>query len=242
MFLALDTSTLTLSLALATPDGALVAEESLGPPQRQSELLPGAVSALLERHGHDVRALTGVVCGLGPGSFTGLRIGLATAKGLAYPLRLPLAGASSLAAVAFDGPADRELWAVATVKKGEVYLGRYRRTAAGVTALADEVVRTVAELADDTRRAGDEVLVLGPALLEVRAPLKQLGVPEARVHPGVLLPRAAALLALALPLPAYDEAALFRLEPRYLRSSGAEDNPKFPPLPGVEPVSRLKDD
>ncbi|WP_410478009.1 tRNA (adenosine(37)-N6)-threonylcarbamoyltransferase complex dimerization subunit type 1 TsaB [Myxococcus sp. MxC21-1] len=108
MFLSLDTSTLTLSLALVerAPDGALRTLEHVvvGPPRKQSELLPGIVGELLERHGATLPALEGLVVGLGPGSFTGLRIGLATVKSLAYATKLKVAGASSLAAVALEGP------------------------------------------------------------------------------------------------------------------------------------------
>jgi tRNA threonylcarbamoyl adenosine modification protein YeaZ len=100
LILALDCSTLTLSLALLRADGSVVEHRLVKPPIRQSEALPGEVDALLKAHGHSLADVTGFVCGLGPGSFTGLRIGLATAKGLAYALKKPIVGASSLAALA----------------------------------------------------------------------------------------------------------------------------------------------
>ena len=102
--LALDTSTLTLSLALLDPSGAVKEQLAIGPPRRTSEVLPGEIEALLSRHRLTPKSLTALVVGLGPGSFTGLRIGLATIKGLAYALRIPVAGVSSLAAVALGGP------------------------------------------------------------------------------------------------------------------------------------------
>lgn len=241
MILALDTSTLTLSMALARPDGSLVEACEIGPPRKQSEVLPLAMAELLERHQVPWGALTGLVVGLGPGSFTGLRIGLATAKGLAYALRLPLVGVSSLAALALDGPLDTELWALAVVKKGEFYLGRYRRKDHTVTALAQETSLPLSDLALSLRE-NPSVRALGPALVDWSASLEQLGVPSKQLVEGLGVPSALSLIRLALPMPSYSAQSLFALEPHYVRGSGAEENPKFPPLPGVEAKARLKDD
>ncbi len=241
MILALDCSTLSLSLALLRGDGSVVAQQVIGPPQRQSEVLPGAIDALVKAHGFALADVTTFVCGLGPGSFTGLRIGLATAKGLAYALRKPVVGVSSLAALALEGPEGVELVATAVVKKGELYVGRYRREGQGVVSLGPEVSLTVAQLAEVLRQA-PAARMIGPGLIDYRAPLEALGVPPASFLEGPLVPSAVALARLA-PRPAtFDLEALFALEPHYLRGSGAEENPKFPPLPGVEPKARLKED
>ncbi len=241
MILALDCSTLTLSLALLRADGSLVEHRVVGPPIRQSEALPGEIDAILKAHGHALAEVTGFVVGLGPGSFTGLRIGLATAKGLAYALRKPVAGASSLAALALEGPEGVELFATAVVKKGELYVGRYRREGQGVTALEPECSLTLAQVAARLL-AAPEARMIGPALTDYRAPLEALGVPATSFLEGPLVPSAVALARLATIPAAFDAEAMFALEPHYLRGSGAEENPKFPPLPGVEPKARLKED
>ena len=84
--------------------------------------------------------------------------------------------------------------------------------------------------------------MIGPALTDWRAPLEALGVPAKSFLPGPLVPSAIALAQLATLPPTYDADSLFALEPHYIRGSGAEENPKFPPLPGVEPKARLKED
>lgn len=242
VLLALDCSTLTLSLALLRRDGSVLEERFVGPPARQSEVLPGEIDALVKAHGLSLKDLTGFVVGLGPGSFTGLRIGLATAKGLAYALKVPVVGASSLAALACDGPLDVELVSTAVVKKGELYVGRYVRTASSLPASqAPETSLTVAELAEllKTRPAAR---MLGPGLIDYRAPLEALGVPSTSFLAGPFVPSAVAVAKLVSVPSAFDLQALFALEPHYLRGSGAEENPKFPPLPGVEPKARLKED
>ncbi len=236
MLVSLDTSTLTLSLALLAPAGEVVAQRFVGPPQRQSEVLPGEIQALLAAHGKTLRDVTGFVAGLGPGSFTGLRIGLATLKGLAYALKVPVAGVSSLAALAHEAAAGA-VFACAVVKKGELYVGRYD----GATLVRPEYSLTVAQLAD-ALKAEPTAKMIGPALTEYRAPLEALGVAASSFAEGPLVPSAVSLARLARLPTSYVAQDVFALEPHYLRGSGAEENPKFPPLPGVEPRARLKED
>ena len=240
MLLSLDTSTLTLSLSLLEAGGAVREELAVGPPRRTSEVLPGEIEALLHRHGLTPKSLTGLVVGLGPGSFTGLRIGLATIKGLAYALQIPVAGVSSLAAIALEGPEGVELCCAAVVKKGELYLGRYRREGQRVTSLHPEQALGLPAFAAEVLEG--EGLVLGPAIAEYGPRLIALGVPAERLRAAPAFPSAVALARLAVLPVVYEPASMFALEPHYLRSSGAEDNPKFPPLSGPVPGARLKED
>ncbi|MBX5482140.1 MAG: tRNA (adenosine(37)-N6)-threonylcarbamoyltransferase complex dimerization subunit type 1 TsaB [Myxococcaceae bacterium] len=243
MLLALDTSTLTLSLALVDGVAPLRVVEHLliGPPRKQSEMLPAVIGELLDRHGVKLASLEGIVVGLGPGSFTGLRIGLSAAKALAYAARLPLAGGSSLAAVAQEGPPDVPLFCLAVVRAQELYVGRYRRTGSRVEALAPEDALTPAKLAEAMQKE-PEAIALGPAVPEYRAQLEGLGVPAARLLDVGTVPSAVAL-AQQVTLPkSFDAQALFALEPHYVRGSGAERNPRFPAPAGWSATARLKED
>src|SRR5512142_817472 len=115
---ALDTSTLTLSCALcelSPGEVRLVAERTehapakpgpQGPTGGHGGRLPGVLVELLGALGLGLRDVDAYAIGLGPGSFTGLRIGLATWKGLAYANARPIAGASSLAAMALAAAPD----------------------------------------------------------------------------------------------------------------------------------------
>ncbi len=237
MQLALDTSCLTMSLALM--NGATVVEHVLeGPPRKQSEMLPGVIESLLARHQVVLSQLDGFIVGLGPGSFTGLRIGLATIKGLAFAIQKPVVGVSSLAALAMESPVGREVFALAVVKKGELYVGHFRRTSTGVDVLTAEQSLTVAQFAEVLRSA-PEAVACGPALVDYRAALESV---SAQLLEGPVIPSAVMLARLAS-LPAqYRKEDVFSLEPHYLRGSGAEENPKFPPLAGVAAVARLKED
>jgi tRNA threonylcarbamoyladenosine biosynthesis protein TsaB len=244
MFLALDSSTLTLSLALVEREGEgvrVLEHLVVAPPRKQSEALPGVVGELLARHGVALKSLEGLVIGLGPGSFTGLRIGLSCVKGLAYAAGLKVAGGSSLAAVALEGPEGPPLFALAVARKDDLYLGRYRRVGQRVEALGPEEAMSPEEVA--ARMAAEpEALALGPALTDYRAALQSHGVAPSRLLDAPTFPSAVALAHLVRFPETQSLEAVFALEPHYVRASEPERNPKFPPLPGPPPTARLKDD
>jgi tRNA threonylcarbamoyl adenosine modification protein YeaZ len=94
-----DTATTTAVIALGTPDGAPIAERSWVAGYRHGEELLAQIEALLSQQSIERGALGGLVVGTGPGAFTGLRVGIATVKGLAYALGLPVVGVPTGAAL-----------------------------------------------------------------------------------------------------------------------------------------------
>lgn len=93
--LAFDTATTVAVVALGDAAGHLVAESSWTAGYRHGEELLARIDALLSDAGVELRGLAGIVVGTGPGAFTGLRVGLATAKGLAHGLRIPIVGVAT---------------------------------------------------------------------------------------------------------------------------------------------------
>ena len=123
--LALDTATQLCSLALVKA-GQLTAELNLTVKAGHSGSLLPAVEQLLELGGLEPRELDLIACGLGPGSFTGIRIGLATAKGLATGLNCQLAGVCTLDALAAAArPSELPVVALLDARKGEVFCASY---------------------------------------------------------------------------------------------------------------------
>jgi tRNA threonylcarbamoyladenosine biosynthesis protein TsaB len=106
--------------------------------------------------------LDAVVCGRGPGSFTGLRIGLSTAKGFCFALQIPLILVSSLAVLAAQAPAGARVCAALDAYQGEVYAGFFRVGADGLveTEAPEEAIAPAAlwERLAEKRRAGPVVL------------------------------------------------------------------------------------
>ena len=103
--LTLDTATRHPTLALVGGGGELVGERQWESQHRHGEQLLQELDALLAHVAADRRGLGAVVCGIGPGSFTGLRIGLATAKTIAYSLGIPLVGISTTESLALAADA-----------------------------------------------------------------------------------------------------------------------------------------
>jgi tRNA threonylcarbamoyladenosine biosynthesis protein TsaB len=122
--LAFDTSTPAVTVALH--DGErVVAESTTIDARRHTELLGPAIAGVLDSAGADRRELTAIAVGVGPGPFTGLRIGLVTARVLGYALGIPVQGACSLDVVA-SGVRVAGPFVVATdARRSEVYFAAY---------------------------------------------------------------------------------------------------------------------
>jgi tRNA threonylcarbamoyl adenosine modification protein YeaZ len=108
--LALDTATSTVVVAAGTADGRVLAADSFPGGHRHSQELLPAVSRLLERAGLRLADLVGIVVGTGPGAFTGMRVGLATAKTLAHELKQPVIGIPTSDALLAGAPEGAVVW------------------------------------------------------------------------------------------------------------------------------------
>jgi tRNA threonylcarbamoyladenosine biosynthesis protein TsaB len=131
MILAIDTSTPHLSLALrrsgqtlGTVNGG--AQHAVPLQRRHNESILPHLDELLRQAGTTVKALTGVAVGLGPGSFTGVRVGIATGLGLAQALEIPIIGVSSFLAIAAGTSADSVL-VVEDARQDHFYTAWYAR-------------------------------------------------------------------------------------------------------------------
>jgi tRNA threonylcarbamoyladenosine biosynthesis protein TsaB len=124
--LALDTAAKSCSVAL-TDNGLLSAELTLLKDQTHSKHLMGVIHSVFEIAGFGVSDVDGFAVSIGPGSFTGLRIGISTIKGLAHALGKPVVGISSLKALAWQCVDQNHLICpFLDARKGEVYWATYR--------------------------------------------------------------------------------------------------------------------
>ncbi|MGH8824184.1 MAG: tRNA (adenosine(37)-N6)-threonylcarbamoyltransferase complex dimerization subunit type 1 TsaB [Jiangellaceae bacterium] len=151
LVLALDTSTPAVTVALH--DGTrLLAESATVDARRHTELLAPAVVAVLAEAGADRRDLTAVAVGVGPGPFTGLRIGLVTARILGAALSVPVHGMCSLDIIARRVAADGSFVVATDARRREVYWAAYD---AGGHRMRGPSVVAPAEVATDLPVAGE---------------------------------------------------------------------------------------
>lgn len=221
MLLAIDTSTTAIGAALH--DGsAVVASVVHEDARRHGELLAPAIAAVLDRAGAARGDLTEVVCGVGPGPFTGLRVGVVTALVLAHSLDLPApAGICSLDALAHQVATDpaapcRGTLLVATdARRKEVYWAVYEVGPTGAHRVDGPGVARAGDLPPEVRAL--PVVGRGPLLYPEALANPLPGGPR-DVDPGVL-----ADLAVALRRGDHPDAgtALLDPEPLYLRRPDA---------------------
>ncbi|GIW44797.1 MAG: tRNA (adenosine(37)-N6)-threonylcarbamoyltransferase complex dimerization subunit type 1 TsaB [Candidatus Binatia bacterium] len=125
--LAVETSTWLASVALTEGERVLASWEQMTRGQHAAVLLP-AVQKVLAEGGMELDRVGAIAVSVGPGSFTGLRVGLSVAKGLAYALKLPVIGIPSLRVAAEAAPGHHEcVAALLDARKGEVYAALFQR-------------------------------------------------------------------------------------------------------------------
>jgi tRNA threonylcarbamoyladenosine biosynthesis protein TsaB len=249
--LALDTSTPSGRFALAER-GRLVGYHPRNVTGSYANALLAAVDTLLAESGRDRAELGAIGVCRGPGSFTGVRIGVATAKALAFALRLPLHAVTTLEAMAAAMLAERPErdWAVPALdaRRGEVFAGVYRRDGDWVRVVAEACALTAAgwwervlAVVDDPESpvyAGSGAAPLLGEGPDLRPELAARGEPGLRCWSAAHPPTAKALaLAMASPTPRLGTTSPHSLTPLYLRASDAEMlrgldlTPAAPPRP-----------
>jgi tRNA threonylcarbamoyladenosine biosynthesis protein TsaB len=216
--LALETSALSGSAAALEGD-EVRGEVAFDSQRRTAQTFAPGIAALLANIGwqpHDVRL---IAVTHGPGSFTGLRVGVTIAKTLAYAVGAEVLGVNTLKVIAAQAPRETAtISAVLNAQRGELFCGRFQRTAAGVIEAIEDPAIIDAEVWLQT--LDDETLAIGPGLARLADRL-----PPDRIAPVELWnPRAVTVGQLACS--AYQAGArddFWKLAPLYYRPSAAEE-------------------
>jgi tRNA threonylcarbamoyladenosine biosynthesis protein TsaB len=166
-----------------------------------------------------------VAVDVGPGLFTGLRVGVATAKALAFALRVPMIGVASLDLLAFPVRfSNRLIVAAIDARRGELYYAFYRQVPGGVQRLGDHLLGTPDDLASELLATGEEVLLVGDGAHRYAEAFEGLARVEI-VDAGSSHPSAASLVQLAHAQALREEFERPEvIEPIYLRRPDAEIN------------------
>jgi tRNA threonylcarbamoyladenosine biosynthesis protein TsaB len=177
------------------------------------------ISSLLEMAEIAQTSLKAVAVSIGPGSFTGLRIGLATAKALTYALNIPLIGVPTLAALAFSCPVPGVVLApMLDAQKGNVYLGMYEWREDNVYEIKPPQVVSFAQAQAELAKLEKPALMLGEAAVMHKADIAH------PIPPHIVMPRAGSVAVLAQVMYAQGiQHDIATLEPLYIRRSEAEE-------------------
>jgi tRNA threonylcarbamoyladenosine biosynthesis protein TsaB len=216
MQIAIDTSTGTASLALVR-DGEILAELTWQCGQNHAAQLLPRLSHLLEGAGLGMGAATAIIVARGPGSYNGLRVGVATAKSLAFSLDIPLVGISTLEAEAYQhAGTGLPICPIYDARRGEIAVAIYRMKGGAWRQLVDEQLTTVEALCSQIT---GRTVFCGEFVMAVSVELRErLGGKVIIPSPAARLRRAGFLAELGLKRLEkgdYDNAAT--LQPVYLR-------------------------
>ena len=222
--LAIESSGLVASVAIAT-ETMLLAEYTVNFKKTHSQTLLPMVEEIVSMLGIELKELDAIAVAEGPGSFTGLRIGSATAKGLGLVLNKPIIPVPTTQGIATNVyGAEGILCPLMDAKKEQVYTGLYRYNKEGFIIVEEQMAISIEEIIEKVNRLGEPVTYLGDGV-EVFAPI----LTEKTVVPFSFAPmhcskqRAGALATRAIEL--YHAGMIQTAaehEPNYLRLSQAE--------------------
>ncbi len=215
--LAFETATEACSVALYL-DGEIISRHEVAPRLHAEYALPWA-EALLAEAGVKRSQLDAIALSRGPGAFTGVRLAIAIAQGIALALDKPVVAVSTLQVMAVQSPGSRILAAI-DARMGEVYVGAFERTGEDLVAVSTEIVCAPQAVALPDAAGGWHGVGTGFSAVDgLLQP--HLGAQLKSVDAGVL-PHAANVARLAVAAYARGEAlAPERVEPAYLRNNVA---------------------
>jgi tRNA threonylcarbamoyladenosine biosynthesis protein TsaB len=190
---------------------------------RQEAVTP-ALRQLLEWTGLDLQRIGGFAVGIGPGLFTGLRVGVETAKTLAQVTRSPLVAIASIDALAYPHRfTTRTVAAMVDARRGEVFFALYRAVPGGVVRMSEPEAMRPDHVVATLQAVPGDVLAVGDGAILYRDVLREVGSRVEFASASAAHPDAASLVELAVPrLLREEHDRLFEVVPMYLRKSDAE--------------------
>lgn len=224
LMLGIESATAQVGVAVGGNDGVLASAHSACD-RRHAENLTPQIEFVCRQAGVSVKEIAVVAVDIGPGLFTGLRVGIAAAMAVAHGLGVPMIGVSSLDLGAFAAAQSRRLiMPCYDARRGEVFTASYRAVPGGVQRVTDPGVSTPDELAAELLAMSQDVLLLGDGARRYREALGGLRNVE---FAGASLdyPSARSLVELAHPKAMREEfVSPSEIEPLYIRLPDAEIN------------------
>ena len=196
--LALDSSGLVASVAVVEDDN-LIAEYTVNYKKTHSQTLLPMLDEIVKMTELDLDTIDAVAVAAGPGSFTGLRIGSATAKGLGLALKKPLIGVPTLEGLAYNLYNTKGLICpLMDARRNQVYTGIYEFDHSQFRTVKEQTATAIEKIMEEINKIGKEVTFLGDGVKVYQGVIEQLcSVPYTFAPPHVNKQRAGAIAALA---------------------------------------------
>jgi tRNA threonylcarbamoyladenosine biosynthesis protein TsaB len=224
LVLGIETATANAACAIGGHEGVLAHASSMRGRRHAENLVP-AIQFICAQAQIDLAEISVIAVDVGPGLFTGLRVGIATAKSLAYALKVPMIGVPSLDLLAFPVRFTPRLIAAAIdARRGELYYAFYRQVPGGIQRLGEHRVGTPDDLASELLLSREEVLLVGDGAHRYAETFEGIARVDL-VDQGFSHPSAASLVQLAHAQALreqFEQPA--EVEPIYLRKPDAEIN------------------
>lgn len=169
LILGIETATEQVSVAIGGHEGVLgLFEVTRG--RRHAETLVPAIEFLCRQADIEIEEFGAIAVDVGPGLFTGMRVGIAAARSMAQALRIPMIGISSLDLLAFPlRLSDRVIASVIDARRGEIFYAFYRQVPAGVQRVSEPRVGRIDDLVADLLDRGQDVVCVGDGALRYRS-------------------------------------------------------------------------
>jgi tRNA threonylcarbamoyladenosine biosynthesis protein TsaB len=224
LILGIESSTPQIGCAIGGHEGVLASAHSARG-KRHAEHLTPAIEFICSQAQIELSEIGLVAVDVGPGLFTGLRVGISTAKAIAFALRVPMIGVSSLDLLAFPMRfSPRLIVAAIDARRGELFYAFYRQVPGGVQRISEPTVGTADDLASELLASGEEALLVGDGAHRYREVFDGLARVEI-VDAGSSHPSAASLVQLAHASALREDfRPIDEIVPIYLRRPDAEVN------------------
>lgn len=233
--LGIDTSTMAANVAVLEDD-KLICEYTINTKKTHSQKLMPMIENMLKLSDLDIKEIDAIAICVGPGSFTGLRIGMATAKAMAHVNNIPLIGVNSLEILGANMDlCNRNICSILDAQRNQVYMNKYILKDYKITELEEISIKPIDELLEEISSSNEDWVLVGEAVYKYKEKIEEVSnitIPS----PANNITKASTLCFVARDkMLANDQVYnCYNINPMYIRKSQAEEQYE-------EKQKRLKD-
>ena len=233
--LGIDTSTMAANVAVLEDD-KLICEYTINTKKTHSQKLMPMIENMLKLSDLDIKEIDAIAICVGPGSFTGLRIGMATAKAMAHVNNIPLIGVNSLEILGANMDlCNRNICSILDAQRNQVYMNKYILKDDKITELEEISIKPIDELLEEISSSNEDWVLVGEAVYKYKEKIEEIS-NITRPSPANNITKASTLCFVARDkMLANDQVYnCYNINPMYIRKSQAEEQYE-------EKQKRLKD-